>query len=272
MAVITRTEEPIVPEGQEHQGHNEPIVRSLLYHTLTELRDPDLTPPIDQVTGLVAEGETVLLVGRPKVGKSRLVLQLVFALSAGKEVLGFRIPRARRILLLDLENRPVIVRDRFRHMAPEPRDSDENIVIYTPETLSTSMVGIEGEGLSWLRELVEHCNPDILVIDTWRLLLGAKDENKSDVVVSGLKDLAKLRESRPSLSIVIVHHLRKQQIDSRVSLRVDPYGWVESVSGHHALVGHVDACYGIEREVNDSEELIVFGGIARVGIRTEDHQ
>jgi len=32
-------------------------------------------------------------------------------------------------------------------------------------------------------------------------------------------------------------------------LRHDPYSWVESVSGHHALVGHVDACFGLEREI-----------------------
>lgn len=35
---------------------------------------------------------------------------------------------------------------------------------------------------------------------------------------------------------------------------------VENVSGHHALVSHVDACFGLEREGND---LIAFGGVAR---------
>jgi hypothetical protein len=43
-----------------------------------------------------------------------------------------------------------------------------------------------------------------------------------------------------------------------------PFTWVESVSGHHALVSHVDACFGLEREINENgDELIVFGGVAR---------
>jgi hypothetical protein len=36
-----------------------------------------------------------------------------------------------------------------------------------------------------------------------------------------------------------------------------------SGSGHHALVSHVDACYGLEREIDENgNELIVFGGVA----------
>src|SRR5262249_55465082 len=47
-------------------------------------------------------------------------------------------------------------------------------------------------------------------------------------------------------------------------LREDPYGWIESVSGHHASVGHVDWCYGLQRESGpNGEEIVIFGGVAR---------
>lgn len=104
----------------------------------------------------------------------------------------------------------------------------------------------------------------MLVIDTWRLLLGSVDENKAQVVVNGLTQLSKLRKRRPGLAIILIHHLRKQFANNPVSLREDPYTWIESVSGHHALVGHVDAAFGLEREIAaDGEQLLVFGGVAR---------
>jgi hypothetical protein len=58
--------------------------------------------------------------------------------------------------------------------------------------------------------------------------------------------------------------MRKQQQGERqASLRVDPSAWVESASGHYAFVAHVDACFGLERENADGDELIIFAGVAR---------
>ena len=255
MAILPQPDHILAPTGAE----------GLIYYPLRELRELTIEPPKDVVEGVIAEGETVLLVGRPKVGKSRLTLQLALNLSAGEPFLGHRIPRPRKVLIVDLENRPAVACTRIKKMTPY-RNSDENITLYAPETLSTSLIGIDGDGLRWFQELINKISPDVIVIDTWRLLIGAKDENKSDVVVEALKQLAQLREKRPQLVIMIVHHLRKQNTnEGAMSLRVDPYGWVENVSGHHALVSHVDACYGIEREFDkdSGDELIVFGGVAR---------
>jgi hypothetical protein len=165
--------------------------------------------------------------------------------------------------MIDLENRPAVVRERFLKMAPDPRDSDDNISIYAAETLNSDPVGLDGDGLQNLIRLIEKTNPDVIIFDTWRLLIGTSDENKAEEVVRGLRKLSDLRKDRPQLVTIIVHHLRKQNSDQRTTLRNDPYGWVENVSGHHALVGHVDACYGIERESSGNDELIVFGGVAR---------
>ena len=254
MAILPQPDHILAPTG----------VEGLIYYPLLELRKLTIEPPKDVVEGVIAEGETVLLVGRPKLGKSRLTLQLALNLSAGEPFLGHRIPRPRKVPIVDLENRPAVACTRIKKMTPY-RNSDGNITLYAPETLSTSLIGIDGDGLRWFQELINKISPDVIVIDTWRLLIGAKDENKSDVVVEALKQLAQLREERPQLAIIIVHHLRKQNAsEGATSLRTDPYGWVDNVSGHHGLVGHVDACYGIEREFNrPSGELIVFGGVAR---------
>jgi hypothetical protein len=48
-------------------------------------------------------------------------------------------------------------------------------------------------------------------------------------------------------------------------LRIDPSAWVENASGHYSLIAHLDACFGLEREVDrkTGDELIVFGGVSR---------
>ncbi len=111
--------------------------------------------------------------------------------------------------------------------------------------------------------MIQKTQADVLIIDPWRLWLGA-DENDAERVVKGLRALSSLRESRPTLTIIIIHHVRKDRSDFPRKLLTDPNLWVESVSGHHALPSHVDACYGLERQrEGNGEDLIVFAGIAR---------
>lgn len=232
-------------------------------YTLDSLRAANLPKPQPIVEGLLNEGETILLVGRPKVGKSRLTQQLALALSRAQAYLGhYPITTARRVLVIDLENRPAGAKARFDAMSA-PEESDNHIYVYAPETLAQGGVDTTPQGIQRLNELIARANPDVLIIDTWRLLVGG-NENDASVVVAALKALSDVRRQRPRLAIILVHHLRKEQFDRSVKLREDPFAWVENVSGHHALVSHVDACYGLERELDSNgEELIVFGGVAR---------
>lgn len=232
-------------------------------YTLAQLRTMDLPAPQPIIEDLLNEGETILLVGRPKVGKSRLVQQSALDLSRARPFLNhYPIPQPRRVAVLDLENRFSVVKTRFASMSA-PTESDELVTICAAETLSDDCVNSSAAGMKLLMTLVNHANADVLIIDTWRLFAGG-DENDAAVVVAALKALSGIRKSRPQLAIILVHHLRKERGNSPVRLREDPYSWVESVSGHHALVGHVDACYGLEREIDgNGDELIVFGGVAR---------
>jgi hypothetical protein len=99
--------------------------------TLSQLRNTELTEPIPLVEGILHQGETVLVVGRPKMGKSRLVQQLTICLSRGEPFLGHRVSEPRKVLLMDLENRPAGIKKRFSMLA-EPSESDERIFIYAP--------------------------------------------------------------------------------------------------------------------------------------------
>ena len=134
-------------------------------YTLAQLRTAGLPPPKPIIEGLLNEGETILLVGRPKVGKSRLTQQLTLELSRAQPFLShFPIPQSRRVAVLDLENRPNVVKARFASMSG-PADSDERVCVCPAETLS------EDFGIHFLKTLVNHANADVLIIDTWRLVI-----------------------------------------------------------------------------------------------------
>lgn len=231
-------------------------------YSLDNLLDLPISKPEPIIEDLVNEGETTLIAGRPKVGKSRLVNQMTLALANGTSFLGMNVPSAKRVFLVDLENKPWSIKDRLIRMSGEHVARNGNIFVWCANTLGDNGIDSSQQGIEKLSMLLHQTKADVLIIDPWRLFLG-KDENDAKDVVSGLKALSSLRKNHPALAIVIVHHIRKERFESPAKLIRDPSLWVENISGHYSLVGHVDACYGLERQIDDDGETIVFGGIAR---------
>lgn len=231
-------------------------------YSFDELTALEFVKPDAVVEGLIFEGDTVLLAGRPKVGKSRLIHQMALAITRGCPFLGLSVPRARPVLIVDLENRPWAIRDRLVRMAAGDAD-DRGPSVWCANSLSADAMNATPEGISALKGMIERTSAEVVFIDPWRLFLG-KDENDAEAVVHGLRALSRLREANPQLTVIIVHHVRKERIESTKKLLNDPRLWADTVSGHHALSSHVDAVFGLERQRDDDgEEWIVFGGIAR---------
>jgi hypothetical protein len=226
--------------------------------TVERLLELKLLKPRAYIERLLHEGETVAVAGRPKVGKSRAAMQMALALVNGESFLGCAVPKAATVLMIDFENRFAALSERFRLMNGNT-DGYKRLHIWSAKSLSSDLPNGSDPGKERLRALVENVRPDVLIIDPWRLFLPGNENDAVDVV-RGLRILAALREHNlEHLAIVIVHHLRKDRSDNPETLLDDPYMWSESLSGHHALLSHVDACLGLERR----DELIVFGGISR---------
>jgi hypothetical protein len=69
------------------------------------------------------------------MGKSCLGQQLTVCVSRGESFLGMAVPALRKVLYLDLENRPAGAQQRFAAMA-DPHDGDSRVLLYVPETLA----------------------------------------------------------------------------------------------------------------------------------------
>lgn len=240
-----------------------PFPKVQLY-TLAELFALNLPPRKPVIEGMLHAGETVTFVGRQKTGKSRLTEQLSLDLVAAPGAfLGMPIPNATSVLLLDFENGLQSLSARLKKMGATEEGSSR-LHVWCAQSLASDLPDVSNEGVARLRALVRDVMPDVLIVDPWRLFLAGLDENDARSVIAGLKALASLRQIQPQLSILIVHHLRKERYENPKRLLEDPALWVDAVSGHHALMGHVDAVYGLERQFDETgSEVIVFGGIAR---------
>lgn len=240
-----------------------PLIENL--QTARMLVNRQFEPRVELIHGLVREGETILFVGRPKVGKSRLLDQLALSLVSATPFFDLEIPQKKRVLYLDIENKPHEVRNRLLSIGQD-RAAVDNFVLYTPEELCQNRADLSrADGMSLVLRMFDLAKPDVLVIDTLRLFMGARwDERRSDQVLMMYNKISELRQRFPRLAVILVHHLRKTDFKTKISLRIDPAGWIEGASGHYSLIGHSEVIWGFDRELQpDGSEQIVFNGKAR---------
>lgn len=236
-------------------------------YSLGELLETDLPKPTELVSHFLFEGETVLLVARPKTGKTRLAQQLAFAVATGADFLGQHVARATPVLYLDLESHPANARERLAKIGgPLVEAAKDQLQIYSVPNLGDSEVGLVGWPLANLQDMVRKYKPGLLIIDTWRLICKGK-ENEAEQVVENLKAVDSLRTANPKLTILLIHHLRKtdQKAKHQCRLREDPQEWLDNISGSHALVAHTDASFGFEVEIRPTGDVYVLTGVRRNG-------
>ena len=178
---------------------------------LSELLTSDTEQPLEYlpllgVDGLIARGTITLLGAHPKAGKTTLLIH------ACREWL----QQNRRVVYLSEDSRPVW-RERVKRF-PElgalilnaiPRAHPEN----------------------WARAIRE-LEPDIVIVDTVRRFMPAKDENDSASVSAALAPFVDLTEHLPRTAIVLVHHTKKS---------LSSEGEITDIAGSHAFTAEVDA-------------------------------
>jgi hypothetical protein len=63
-----------------------------------------------------------------------------------------------------------------------------------------------------------------------------------------LDAVSTLQKENPSMAVILVHHVRKQQDNGSEPLRNDPRSWMDRIYGSQALLAHVDAIWGLEED------------------------
>ena len=214
-------------------------------------------PPIEYVVpGYIVEGLT-LFAGKPKLGKSWLILHAAIAVARGGYTLGDVRCVEGDVLYAALEDNPRRLQDRMTKLLPAFGE-------HWPERLhfETEMPRLKDGGIDLVRRWIQAAEkPRLVVIDTLAKVRDAKGHDQTNYeadygAVGELKALA----DQYGVAIVLVHHQRKMEAD-------DP---IDTVSGTTGLTGAVDTVlvlyrtgqgttlYGRGRDIEEVEKAISF--------------
>jgi hypothetical protein len=164
--------------------------------------------PLLGTDGLIARGAITLIGAHPKAGKTTLLVH------ACREW----VQQNLRVVYLS-EDPPLVWRERVKQF-PELQSLYLN-----------DFTRVHPE--KWVRAIRE-LEPDVVVVDTIRRFVPAKDENDSASVSVALAPLVDLQHHLPRTAIVLVHHTKK-------NLSTD--GEITDIAGSHAYTAEVDAIF-----------------------------
>jgi RecA-family ATPase len=178
------------------------------------------------VEGYIPEGCT-LFAGRPKIGKSWLMLEVALAVATGGHCLGgIQCPRG-DVLYLALEDTERRLQDRIAKLTGEKE-------VNWPESLcyATQWPTLQTGGVDSIRDWIKSTgNPLLVVVDVLaRVRQPTNSKQVYQVDYDTIKSLHAL-SSETSVAIVIVTHVWKGQAGE------DPF---EKVSGSFGLLGAAD--------------------------------
>ena len=193
------------------------------------------------VPGLLPVGETVLLCALPKVGKSKLAIDLAFSVATGESRFLGQETKQGKVLLITPDASKQSLKQELTKRGFRKQDSP-NLHIF-PRWSIDQMAVLEAK--------LEKFRPDLVVIDSLKkITVGQEISENSDEFANNIIALNDML-SRYRASGILVHHANKSN---------DAIG-VERVRGSTAIVG---ACWGTwileripKKDPNNAKRMIV---------------
>jgi hypothetical protein len=202
--------------------------------TRAELRLKEFSPIRYVVKGYLVEGCTILA-GRPKLGKSWLMLDIGLTVARGGCCLGDIQCELGDVLYLALEDNERRLQDRITRLIGYGREWPDHFH-YATEWPRSADGGLE-EITNWISS-VSH--PRLIIVDVPARFRSPRRNDQQPyeadyAAIQGLQAIA----SKTGVAIVIVHHLRKGIFEG------DPF---ERVSGTLGLSGAADSVLILDRD------------------------
>jgi hypothetical protein len=204
-----------------------------------ELLSAEFPEPAWIVPGILPTGLTCLA-GRPKVGKSWLLLQLAVAVGAGGVVFNKRVARG-HVLYLALEDTPRRLKKRLS-LQQAPSTADITFVFEWPQ--------LGQGGLSRLQAEIESNDYRLVIIDTFSRVVGRADQDDVGVMTAVMAELHVLAQDADRAVVLCDHH-RKPSFES------DP---IDDILGSTAKAAVVDTAIGLYRERGKRECMLKIVG------------
>lgn len=219
-----------IEEKQEgmRQGNGSPLI-------LIRGRDlyDRLYPPRPcLIEGVIKRGDLALLVGKPKSGKSWLMLQMARAIDLGEAWLGRETLKG-KVLFLALEDGEHRVHERMRAMNWRPEQAE----------FAFHISPLHKSGMAQIRHIAEEF--DVIFVDTFRAACGRADENNNAEMGSLVQSLANIAHGSGT-TIIFSHHVRKTTGD-------DPF---DTIRGAVAIRAAYDVGLILERRKGSATAVL----------------
>ena len=203
-------------------------------------------PPVKWVMPDILPDGTTLLCGKPKAGKSVLVLNICLAVATGGKALGTIQVEQGDVLYLSLEDGERRVKERLNLLLEGgPAPSSLDIACQWPRIDESGITDME----SWL---VKHPNARLIVIDTLKRIKPRENVGQSLYgqdydSIQPLTELAK----KWNVALIINHHLNKMRDAD------DP---MDMISGSTGLTGAVDNAFVIKHGRGEADAVLTTCG------------
>ena len=227
--------------GQAQQGNAQP----LKVHSARELAEM-LIPPIRYIVDELVPVGLGVLVAKPKIGKSWMILDLCLAVAAGEPFLNFP-THQHGTLYLALEDGPSRMQRRIKKLM-EGRQAPENMhALFDAPRMDEGLLDVLGSYLD------EHPEIHLVCIDTLsKVKPKAKPfENAYDADYDYMGILKKFADSR-GICLLIVHHTRKgKNMDDAF----------DNINGSTGIMGAADFTIVLDKQnrMDDDASFILTG-------------
>lgn len=235
---------------------------------------PVIRKPVSWVLpGIIPEAGCGLLVSAPKVGKTRIAIEMALGLASGRKPMGISVKRPLAVGFFSLEDGEYLFssrldaginsslgRQRYHwdgHITPD-------LTWHPPEPLSLftnfAQIDLSEDGdKQRLYETIVKYELKLVIIDTLSMAIGKSDVSNSKDMYAILKDIKTIAKAT-GCAIMFIHHTRKRMFEKGETIQ-------EMVLGSTALHAWSDFIMNLVAPAEDEDLL-------RLGVQTKmgNHQ
>lgn len=170
-----------------------------------DFKDFKFKPKEFLVDNMIHRGDTVMVIGSPKSGKSLFIKQLICSLTSAHEFLGkFQVHSPTKVCYIQLEGEPADTQDRFNRLSKTNNLLWENLSIYYSEPL---MLQDEHSTKNFIKTLELGSNHQVIILDG--LYLSFSGSLSDDTVVRQVIGNMRRIKNHFGCTLILVHHTHK---------------------------------------------------------------
>jgi hypothetical protein len=176
--------------------------------SLIEILDLPIIPPNYLVEPILAAGDKGFLVAQYKKGKTLLLMDCALSLSMGREWLGFKVPKPRKVLYIRFELKDQRFNQRLHQMV-DGMGGKELVQAMPIFEYPRGFEITKQSDFDWLKRMIDTHAPAALFLDPFYKVTSVLDIKDPKNAMPLLRIFEELRSAYPDLLIWLTHHDKK---------------------------------------------------------------